>query len=649
LEYTTIHKNALKEKFKRIWKGRENDEGSVQCLGNGRMCAYEQGPDIIQVFGPPYSSPSLMSLMLIDHSYEVNSEMKASGGVWKHSIHVNGKKKGEMTDFMSANIDCFVRNISANETITMSFIPSPNTIITKNSGLYKSKDIEESFILYAPGGQHIYNDYPLNKKIFFQILLSGNIAMKDSPNGCIVITAIKGKSNIIIIGGNDYPHCYQNAEKVLQTGTDRLLSDTKSYWKKFSNIKHDYKSHLPSMLPKRQLLLDTIEAVAANIKTQQAEEGGVLAGYNYHLGYVRDQYGVFRCLLKHGYHKEARKILEFYWNVWKCFGIIKNAQGLGAPGIFHVHENDDTEITGYLLLQSFKYLEKTKDEDFLLEITPMLEWMFEVQKKQLVNGMLPFNGDETYIAGGMFPRYAMYDGSAEATLLFIEGSRKLIKWCEEKNLWSKDKLNQNILLVEDARKNYKNNFVINGILATNNPTRKKGLELPAFRHGVCEGCLEKEIRSTTYFFGWTVKNENDRYLCPECLVDHKAKRAEDKLYFLKSVSFLPLYIDSDMFGLEEIRVMAEQIANDYKISGKLPSRPDSNYTVGYEYGLFLYTLTELSHPLAEEIYEKMLSILDPTLSWVEYYENGIPFNTRCRPWESGINLEAAINFALKYR
>jgi hypothetical protein len=30
-------------------------------------------------------------------------------------------------------------------------------------------------------------------------------------------------------------------------------------------------------------------------------------------------------------------------------------------------------------------------------------------------------------------------------------------------------------------------------------------------------------------------------------------------------------------------------------------------------------------------------------AWVEYYEDGKPFNTRCRPWESGINLEAAIH------
>jgi len=46
----------------RIWKGRKKDSGSIHCLGNGSYCVYKQGPDIIQLFGPPYSAPSLFSL-----------------------------------------------------------------------------------------------------------------------------------------------------------------------------------------------------------------------------------------------------------------------------------------------------------------------------------------------------------------------------------------------------------------------------------------------------------------------------------------------------------------------------------------------------------------------------------------------------------
>lgn len=83
----------------------------------------------------------------------------------------------------------------------------------------------------------------------------------------------------------------------------------------------------------------------------------------------------------------------------------------------------------------------------------------------------------------------------------------------------------------------------------------------------------------------------------------------------------------------------------YQKTGRLPSRPDGNVTVGYDYGLLLYNLVELQHPLAGEIYEKMLSVIDECGAWAEYYENGRPSHTRCRPWESGINLLAAICFS----
>jgi hypothetical protein len=41
----------------RIWNSAGPDDGSVHCLGNGELMAYEQGPNIIQIFGPPYAAP----------------------------------------------------------------------------------------------------------------------------------------------------------------------------------------------------------------------------------------------------------------------------------------------------------------------------------------------------------------------------------------------------------------------------------------------------------------------------------------------------------------------------------------------------------------------------------------------------------------
>ena len=45
------------------------------------------------------------------------------------------------------------------------------------------------------------------------------------------------------------------------------------------------------------------------------------------------------------------------------------------------------------------------------------------------------------------------------------------------------------------------------------------------------------------------------------------------------------------------------------------------------------------------VYQKALQMVDPTGAWVEYYLNGAPHGTRCRPWESAINLEAVLHYA----
>ena len=100
-------------------------------------------------------------------------------------------------------------------------------------------------------------------------------------------------------------------------------------------------------------LEDAIEATAVQIKAQQGHDGAVLAGANYHLGYIRDQYGVMRGLLKMGCRDEARAITIRLLGIWKKLGRLHNAHGIDVDGICHVHENDDVELTGYVIDEAF--------------------------------------------------------------------------------------------------------------------------------------------------------------------------------------------------------------------------------------------------------------------------------------------------------
>ena len=63
----------------RMWKSAGPDDGSIEALGNGEMMAYEQGPDVIQVFGPPYVSPTALSIRLENFSV-ARRPLDARGG-----------------------------------------------------------------------------------------------------------------------------------------------------------------------------------------------------------------------------------------------------------------------------------------------------------------------------------------------------------------------------------------------------------------------------------------------------------------------------------------------------------------------------------------------------------------------------------------
>jgi len=607
-------------------------------MGNGKLCAYGQGPDILQLFGPPYSSPSLIGVDLGSENITVHSKRIPQTAVWEHSLSC----KSEFTDFVDWDAPCFVRMIKTLSPLTLNVKLENVTEVIDNTKQFESCGISGGYLLYAQAGAHFYNDYPLNKKTYFQLLLSGGMKHTQKDD-CIEIT-INNDAELYIVGGVDYPEVCLNTEKVIKTGSEAMLNKTMSAWKAFSARKNDFMQELSDEVPLRSELSEMIDAVAVCIKAQQAEDGGVLAGHRYHMAYVRDQYGVFRGLLKLGYNEEAKGILSFYWNIWKRKGFIACAQPMGEPSSFHVHENDDVEITGYMILQAFDYLSATSDEAFLKEIYPMLRWAFDSQKKHLIDGMLPFNGDETYIAGGVLPRSCINDGSADATMLFIAGGEKLVDWLEENRLCSESELSEDRAILLNARNRYRDNFFKDGIFITNNPERKRNVELPRFRHGACEVCCVDGTALTPVSFGWLEKNGNDRYLCPLCSVGSTIEHAGDNIYSLQSVSLIPLYIRTNLIAVEEISDLVEVIAEQYKKTGNLPSRPDGDITVGYDYGLLLYTLAELDHPLADEIYKKTLSILDSTSVWVEYYVKGKPYLTRCRAWESAINLEAVIHY-----
>jgi hypothetical protein len=639
----------------RTWSNRGTDNGTVHSLGNGKMLVYETGPDVTTIYPGPYTSPSLYKLLLEDdREVDVISERETGSAIWQHTVTADGTNLGVMTDFVDAELSCLVRHFELEKGMKFRLELIPGFQIQAVRG-----ENNGSLLFRMDPGERIYQYYVYPRPLYHKISWEGNLTLEESGDPKVIYFHVPpGETDLFFVGGPEYSEVILQEEEALETGYTRLMDRTRLWWKGFTAARLDFETLLPDDLPEREKLIRTIDEVSVMIRTQQADEGAVIAGYPYPLGYVRDQYGVSRGYLALGYFEEAKNILKFYWDIWDKTGEIHCAQGIGVDGIFHIHENDDVESPGYLVMQAFDLLEKTGDQAFVKSILPMLEWCWEVQKKHLLGNMLPFNGDETYVAGGILPRSALNDGSAEATMLFIDGGEKLLDWIEDQNAWNASKIEDDRGLLATVKKDFRDNFWKEGQLITNNPVRTTLGEMPRFRHGVCERSGPDCLVYRKYGFGgidWTQRDYQGRYQCMNCLSLGPLPSAEEKIYRLVSVSLTPLYFQSELFNAAEFKPVVGKIYASFQQTGFLTSRTsnenleDNERSVGYDYGLVLYAMIRTASEGQKEVYLKTLDIVDEIGAWSEYYLGSTPSGTRCRPWESAINLEALIQYAMAYK
>ncbi len=622
----------------REWASNETN-GSVHCMGNGRLCVYGQGPNILQLFGPSYSTTTIGGITLEAETATCVSRRVPGAAIWEHRVSENGVVVAVITDFVESELPCFIRQVEATAPITFMFHPEPGLRVAHREGTFGKASAKGSLLVETPIGRPCvpFGNYPIPFAFFHQFSWRDNVSGEYDPaKREATITFGPGKGTLFVSGGPELDACLAHMDAVLSTDYGSLLTRTRSWWASFTAKGRDFGRELPEDIPQRERLIQVLDDTAVLIRAQQSVEGGVLAGYPYHLGYVRDQYGTSRGLAALGHIEMCRDILDFYFSIFSKFGAIHNAQAFGIPGLFHVHENDGVEITGYITLQAFDYLARTGDTAFVRRIFPLLDWAWTTQQRYLVKGMLPFNGDETYVAGGILPRSALNDGSAEATMLFVDSGTMLADFAEKQGLWSKERTDRERKTLELVQAAYRGNFWRGERLITNNPDRcADTASLPPTRHGVCEACNTVQ---------WTLRTDAGRYVCVDCLDKTPLPKIEPRTYKLQSVSLTPLYFHSSLFIQEELRPQVASILQAYKESGKLPSRPDSDVSVGYDYGLLLHALTELGDPMARELYEKTLALADDTGAWAEYYRDHKPCNTRCRPWESAINVEALLHW-----
>ena len=571
---------------------------TVHCLGNGRICVYGRGAEVLQAFGPEYSSPTAFSMTaeLADVKTRKLSHIAFS--------HVS--PEAELLDFLPKGADLFVRAVRGRasflvtgENAVFEETPFPGTYLASTRpGAYMmgGNDREPDGISYG---------YPSAKFRYTALAVSGDAVTRRTEDGRIRIET-NGEAVLRFAFDGDPARLFETVERAAALPLPAADS--------------------PTLRPERELAVSPehpyYEAVCNGydvIAAQQSEAGSVLAGYNYHMCYVRDSYGVLRFLLAAGARERAKKLVRYFTGVFDAFGAVHNAQGMTEYG-FHIHENDDVEITGYLVLMLTGYVRAFGDRETAEAGLPLVRRCLQRQHENLCGGVLPFNGDETYVAGGFLPRSALNDGSAEATALYRKAIAEAVSLYGAAGLGALyEPLLRDAAEIDEVFP--MRFFGPDGTLYCNCPGVGR---IPAVRAG--------GVRACGHWLGVSFRNRNGDYVCPRCLrreLPPAFPGLYGKRFETESAVLGPAFAGTELLP----RKTREDLAG--RILSALPQRRSF---VGYEYGMAVCALGRCGGETAA----RMLSLRDEFGAWSEYYENGAQAGTLCRPWETAVNLTALL-------
>lgn len=596
-------------------------------VGNGSVAMGGEGADILQLFAPCYSLPGVMTLRMTNPALQARSHrIRGSAGyitlLTDTETHMS---VGEITDYTHPTLPVYIRRLNLSQPLIFR-LESPFRMIHTDS-LYHGKACAHLFEI--PDGTPVFSKSKTDKETYCQLLLSPNCHAKE---GSIVFPA--GESHLIFVGGEygelgiaSFENCMMLSETMLTADLDGIMTDFLSHWNRiFQQIRINREAL--AAIPDGDEL---VESVAAALITQTSKQGGVIAGAFYHLAYGRDMYGVFRGFMALGLHDYARKMVAYMADVYREKGYMPNASGMGMS-CSHRHENDHVEQTGYYLLELLDYVEATGDMSFLHDRMDYARFLLEVQEKQLVNGMIPFNGDETYIAGGIFPRGGIDHGSMEATALYIGSALRLMDICAANSYMASEEIAAHRAMALSAQSAFAENFIEGDRVYINNPHRISITDTPPYRHGVCHRCL---------WMTNLLRAPEGGYLCPACYGKSPAPVTAER-YSTDCALWMSVFAGCSLLPSGVVQSALARTIEQVRNSRYGEANPEN--TVGYEYGVILYALAHAYPPDALPAYRDLLTaLLDDRVKgsvWTEYYQGGNPNPASCpyRPWESAINL-----------
>ena len=187
---------------------KKNHDGSLHALGNGQLCVMEQGPNIFEIFGKPYSSTMLGSLTM---DMDARIERVTQACIYRHFLE-NG---AVFEDFVDAELSCFVRKINTAVPFVMKLS------IESDFELIRNDDIKAYRVL---PGQFVCFPHVTTCCQVYGLSGCGNIIITKDE----VIAGI-GESYLYIAGCQAYNELVEIVEEVKSTSYNKLYSRTEKY------------------------------------------------------------------------------------------------------------------------------------------------------------------------------------------------------------------------------------------------------------------------------------------------------------------------------------------------------------------------------------------------------------------------------------
>lgn len=598
--------------------------GAVHAMGNGRLLVYAKDADITHLFGPVYSSSSLISAGWTDPCGEVlkpSSPARVRGSsVWTHRLGTPAEHAA-VTMAVDPELDVLMLAVETSQPATFTISPSRPGRWVERTGRGAGADA-----FHADPGAPVFI-YPYRGAPVLAIAgHDESCAVRRGPD--LSIGLPPGRHRLVIVVAADPAGLEGLIGQALAIGPSVLER----------RVRHDGPiaarvnaavAHWPDAGEWGALAADRAEGAALAIVNQQSADGGLMAGYPYPLAYGRDQYGSCRGLSAVGLADHAAANFWFRQRKLERFGDLANAESMGHDDVRHLHETDAVELTSYHVLQATE-LARWREGFDLESIAPSLARCLTGQLPYLRAGLLPFNGDETYVAGGILPRSTLEDGSLESALLFIEAVDRLAALSP--TVVDHELIDAAHRVGRTWRHEFADESGIGG-WSVNAPRRRF---IPPFRpqrHGVCEACGHITI-------GDNRRTASGRYLCPDCLrTGRQLPSAGTRQWSLLSAILLPFLINPDLLTPTERERTADDALSGLAREGFVRTTPDQRRTVGYDAGLVVLAAATARPEQLSDAVNYLLSMFDETDTLSEYVE-GSPVGTRCRPWETGVALAA---------